>query len=322
MSKLIVTVNKLNKRTSIPRSFSDKSNIAGIVMKNYTFLGDEVTGTENKLLGKWYKDRENYFYWAGGLAILEDDGDVADVIIEPDNAVFESFSITPVLKRKIEQVINAFETGSAAGRYDMLVKYRDYNDPVTKAREVQVTFGRSQTTEYGHLKALVQDYVAKSNHPAAAILAGYVNRIGKKPTLADDDTFCKALKDAGKNDPVMRICQDHLFDTKYYNPAYKWYTENGFKQPLSMLVIYDSFIHSGSMLSFLRKRFSTVVPSNGGNEKDWIKNYVDVRNNWLATHSNEILRKTVYRMKCFKEQIQNNNWDLAQTINANGIKIA
>jgi hypothetical protein len=47
--------------------------------------------------------------------------------------------------------------------------------------------------------------------------------------------------------------------------------------PLSMLVVYDSFIHSGSVPMFLRKRFIERPPANGGDEKKWIGSYVEVR---------------------------------------------
>lgn len=321
MNKLIVTVNKLNKRTSVPASFSDKTNIAGTVNKDFTFIAEEVTGGDNAQAEKWYKDRNNYYYWGGGLKIIEDDTDVAINHTGADNTLMESFVITPVVKKKIEQVINAFETGSAEGNYGILVKLKDYKDPATGVLMVQVTYGRSQTTEFGHLKALVSDYV---NHAGIYddTLAPYLPRIGKKPSLATDAVFCDTLKKAGKTDPIMKTCQNNLFETKYYQPANNWFTTNGFKLPLSMLVIYDSYIHSGSIMSFLRNKFATVVPSNGGDEKEWIKNYVNVRENWLANHSNPLLHQTVYRTKCFKAQMQNNNWDLAQSIKANGVTIS
>jgi chitosanase len=86
-------------------------------------------------------------------------------------------------------------------------------------------------------------------------------------------------------------------------------------------VIYDSYIHSGSILSFLRKKFPTVVPASGGNEMEWITNYIEARYQWLAHHNNHLLRNTVYRMDCFTEQLDNKNWDLTQSIKAHGVTI-
>jgi len=321
MPQFIVKAKKLNIRKFVPAFLPEETSIIGIAKEHFIFEGEEVMIVPNPALGKWYRDRDNNFYWGGALAIMEDniDEDAPELAI-PDNSLLETISITPSRKRKIEQVINVFETGSAEGNYSILARHKDFSDPETKTRIVQVTFGRSQTTEFGHLKALLQDYVdSKGTH--ADQLKPFLSRIGKKPSLATDDTFCNSLKSSGKNDPIMRACQDELFDAKYYQPAHAWFSSNGFKLPLSLLVIYDSTIHSGSMLPFLRKKFSTVIPANGGNEKEWIANYVNARHHWLAHHSDALLRKTVYRTECFKEQIQLNNWDLSQTVNAHGVKI-
>jgi chitosanase len=229
--------------------------------------------------------------------------------------------ITPAIKNKIERVINAFETGSAEGDYAGLVKYRDYKDPATGTYITQITYGRSQTTEFGNLKALVQQYI-NNNGLYASGLKSYVNKIGRKPSLSTDTNFCNLLVTAGKNDPIMRKSQDHLFDSYYYLPALGWFNQMGFTLPLSLLVIYDSHIHSGSVPGFLRKRFPASPPAVGGDEKTWIKQYVDARHEWLRTHPNKILNATIYRTTCFKKQIQSNNWDLSQPVKANGVLIA
>lgn len=321
MPRLIVKSKLLNKRKFIPAFLPEPNGLAGTVKENFIFEGEEVLVVPNPALGKWYRDRDNHFYWGGALNILEQPIDEqAPELAVPDNEILESIAITPVVKRKIEQVINAFETGSAEGNYGTLVKLKDYNDPATNTRIVQVTFGRSQTTEFGHLKSLIQDYVGRHGLFAAE-LQPYLQRIGKKPSLAIDNVFCDALKNAGKKDPIMKSCQDDLFDAKYYQPAHAWFTTNQFILPLSLLVIYDSKIHSGGILGFLRKKFNTAVPANGGNEREWINNYVNARHNWLANHSDALLRKTVYRTECFREQIQKANWDLSQPINAHGVKI-
>jgi len=228
--------------------------------------------------------------------------------------------ITPAVKNKIERVINAFETGSADGNYAGLVKYRDYRDPATGTYITQITYGRSQTTEFGNLKALIQEYIS-SNGVYASGLKSYVNKIGRKPSLSTDANFCNLLIAAGKNDPVMRKSQDHLFDSYYYLPALGWFNAMGFKLPLSLLVIYDSHIHSGSIPDFLRKRFPASPPVRGGDEKIWVKQYVDVRHEWLRTHPNKILNNTIYRTACFKTQMANGNWDLSKAVKANGVTI-
>jgi len=91
---------------------------------------------------------------------------------------------------------------------------------------------------------------------------------------------------------------------------------------MSMLVIYDSFIHSGSILPFLRKKFTEPVPAQGGDEKKWLGEYVKARHKWLAGHSKPILRKTIYRTNCYLGEIEGKNWHLTVLpIRMNGIAV-
>jgi chitosanase len=62
--------------------------------------------------------------------------------------------LTAQQKTICEQVINVFETGSTEGDYAALVIFADGPHGVR-----QITYGRSQTTEYGNLEELVQMYV-------------------------------------------------------------------------------------------------------------------------------------------------------------------
>jgi len=116
--------------------------------------------------------------------------------------------------------------------------------------------------------------------------------------------------------------QDQFFDDVYFRPAMQWGVDHQFKLPLSALVLYDSFIHSGQILWFLRQRFTENPPSLGGDERKWITAYVNVRHDWLANHPRKILQKTVYRTQAFKDQIAKNNWDLSQLpLMMNGVAV-
>jgi hypothetical protein len=225
-------------------------------------------------------------------------------------------NLTPQQKRICEQVLNAFETGSAAGDYANISIYADGPHDMR-----QITYGRSQTTEYGKLRALVKAYVAAGGTYSGQ-LAPYLDKIGNVP-LVEDASFKKLLRDAGRQDPIMRTVQDAFFDQAYFQPAMAWAKQEGFKQALSALVIYDSYIHSGRILRLIRSQFPEVPPSQGGDEKKWTTGYVNARHNWLANHSRKILQNTVYRTKCFKSEVARSNWDLSQLpINANGVKIS
>ena len=219
------------------------------------------------------------------------------------------------VKTLVQRVVNVFETGTPEGRYDSLVVMPDgHND------SRQITYGRSQTTEQGHLKELLELYVQKGGLLAGEI-AAYFDRIGVVP-LEDDAQFKDLLRRAAREDGIMRQAQDDFFDEVYFDPAMGFFQTNGFILSLSLLVIYDSHIHSGSVPGFLRNRFPEPVPARNGNEKSWVTSYVNVRHDWLANHSNELLRRTIYRTQCFKDQIATENWDLDKLpIMDNGVPV-
>lgn len=217
-------------------------------------------------------------------------------------------------KVKIQSILNVFETGSIKGDYANISIFADGPNNMR-----QITYGKSQTTEWGALPILVRDYI-NNNGKYANELKPYADKLGKV-SLVDDKNLLDALKRAG-SDPIMLTTQDAFFDKQYWNPAYKFAIDNKFELPLSGLVIYDSYIHSGSIPGFLRNRFPETVPANGGNEKAWVVKYLETRKSWLATHSRPILRKTVYRVNNMLAAVKDNNWTLEKSFNANGIVVA
>jgi chitosanase len=232
-----------------------------------------------------------------------------------DTAAGATLNLTDAQRRICERVINVFETGTVEGKYGAISIYHDGPNGIR-----QITYGRSQTTEYGNLRELVQMY-ADANGTFSARLRPYIDRIGRT-ALVDDHTFKDLLRRAGNEDPVMRETQDAFFDRRYFQPALQWARNNGFTRALSMLVIYDSFIHSGSIRSDLRNRFPERPPAQGGDEKTWIRQYVDVRHAWLTNHSNPDVRPSNYRTRDLAREIAAGNWDLAVLpIMANGVAV-
>ena len=224
--------------------------------------------------------------------------------------------ITDLIKRLIERIINVFETGAPDGKYDQVTILADGKNGTR-----QITYGRSQTTEQGNLNQLIEMYI-RNNGTYAEQFSKYIDKIRKQP-LVDSKTFKDLLKTSAQNDPIMCSTQDEFFDLAYYNPAFEFFTTNGFRLPLSLLVIYDSYIHSGSVLKSLRKLFGELPPAKGGDEKKWVISYVDVRHQWLKYHKNPIVRRTTYRTQCFKDQIAADNWLLDKLpVIANGMKVS
>jgi chitosanase len=223
--------------------------------------------------------------------------------------------ITAENKIRILSVLSIFETGHRDADYENVTVLKDATDD-NGDKFYQVTYGRHQTTEQSHLKELLTLYV-ENKGIFADEMRPYLPKIGNG-ALAQNDDFLDLLRKSAKEDVIMRDTQDNFFDEVYYNPAFEFFNMNGFTLPLSMLVIYDSYIHSGSIKDYLRKRFNEVPPRRGGLEKAWIKAYVRVRHEWLSNHPNDILRRTNYRTAAFIKEIERNNWDLALPVEAQG----
>ncbi len=224
-------------------------------------------------------------------------------------------TISTDLKQRILEAINIFETGSAEGEYDNISIYADGKPDRNGQHTRQITFGRSQTTEQSNLAALVKAYIDNGG-AFAAQLQPYLLKIGVT-SLVDETDFIDTLQKAAREDDIMRTTQDTFFDTHYYQRALQFAKYNGFTHPLSMLVIYDSFIHSGGVFDFLRERFHELSPKNGGDEKKWIRAYVNERHDWLLSKGG-LLAKTVYRTQCFKMLILKGEWALDNSIRTNG----
>ncbi len=219
-------------------------------------------------------------------------------------------------KELIQKVLNVFETGSTKGKYEQLFIYRDGIDD-----SKQITFGRCQTTEQGNLLTLIEMYV-ECEGAYSDDFVPYLELIGRTP-LHENKPFKDLLILAAKDDEIMRSTQDRFFDDVYWEPAIAWCERHKMDLALSALVVYDSFIHSGSIPMFLRKRFIAMPPSKGGNEKTWIASYVSTRHQWLKYHRRPILRNTIYRTQTLINEIEKNNWDLNTIpIIANGIPVS
>ncbi len=216
-------------------------------------------------------------------------------------------------KTLITEVIFCFEQGEANPPYDQLFVYRD---GPKETRQLTLAWGLTQSDDF---KDLFSDYIDLGGKYAANFKS-WLPKLHESSTV-DDKSLRALLLSCAKSDNVFRGVMDSLFDKKYWQPAYKWFTENGFTTTLSMAVIMDSYIHSGGILGFLRQRFDAKTPANGGDEKTWLTQYINARHEWLKNNSSQLLRNTIYRTQFFKDQISSNNWVLNRPLRANGVKI-
>lgn len=223
--------------------------------------------------------------------------------------------LTSTQKSIIERVVNCFETGKPDGDYGSISIYADGPHDIR-----QITYGRSQTTEYGKLRQLVHMYIDAHGTYSSA-LQPYAEKVGSEE-LVDDQAFKSLLRRAGREDALMRRIQDRFFDEAYFVPAMIWADDHEFTLPLSALVIYDSFIHSGSILWIIRQKFRENPPDIGGDEKKWIKSYIHARHEWLSRHRRPAVRASAYRTRDLEREVTRGNWNLAKLpIMANGITV-
>lgn len=216
-------------------------------------------------------------------------------------------------KSLIKKILLAFEQSSTKIKYDKIYLFEDGPN---RKKQITVSFG---VTEYGNLKKMIRTYCLKNGKFSEQFIP-YISSIGKN-SLVDDKKFVNLLKESA-TDPIMQQTQEEAYDEMYIDPAYGFCSKNNFTEELSKLVICDSYLHSGSVLSLLRNMFSERPPINGGDEKVWIKSYCEARRKWLENHSNKILNKTVYRMDFMLDRIKKGDWSLSQSpFVANNIKI-
>lgn len=222
----------------------------------------------------------------------------------------ESVEEIGLKKDKMNSVINAFENSSKERNYTSVFTW---NDGPNEKKQITLSVGFTQA---GNLQKVIQDYISNDGKHADELKKYNWSDY----SLAYNSRAIQALKEACK-DPIMMKSQDKIFDEMYWIPAKRFFDRNGFTENLSMLVIFDSYLHSGSVPSWLRDDFKERPPAAGGRERVWINDYVNARHNWLWNKGGQ-LRTSSYRTRCFKEQIKNENWNLDKPINANGVIIA
>ena len=218
-----------------------------------------------------------------------------------------------IKKKAAHAIVNIFETGSPYGDYGKVT--------LLPGDSGHLTYGRSQTTlASGNLYLLVKAYCDEPQTEFAEELVGYLARLEEIDLSLDRDLrFRQLLREAG-HDPVMHAVQDGFFDRVYWNPACHAAGLTGIECELGVAVVYDSFIHgSWNHVKKLTDQEAGELKDIG--ETHWIAEYVAVRRNWLATHPNSLLHRTVYRMDSFRQIISTGNWTLELPFVVRGVMI-
>ncbi len=221
--------------------------------------------------------------------------------------------IRDIEKKAAKAVVNIFETGVALGDYGKVT--------VLPGDTGHLTYGRAQTTlASGNLFLLIKRYVNAAGAAFGHHLEPYLQRLRDMDVSLDFDATLKGLLEAAGNDPVMQEEQDRFFDDAYWRPAERAAEALGLTDPLAVAVVYDSHIH-GSW-SFIKNRTLDRHGTPGAGEgRSWIKHYVTERRDWLASHRNRLLHKTVYRMDTFLALMEAGNWALDLPFVARGVRV-
>jgi chitosanase len=222
-------------------------------------------------------------------------------------------NLTGLQKAAAQAIVNIFETGQVRGNYgDVTLMSGDMG---------QLTYGRSQTTlASGNLYLLIADYAARADGAYAKAMQPYLAALEARDGKLNTDMALRGLlKDAG-DDPVMHEVQDAFFDRIYWDPAMRSAAALGVQSPLGAAIVYDSTVHGSwaHVRDMTRKVWGELTAIG---ERDWMAHYVDERRNWLATHPNALLHKTVYRMDAFKSLLGTDNWTLALAFAVRGLAI-
>ena len=209
--------------------------------------------------------------------------------------------ITDIQKKTSQAIINIFETGKPLGDYSRVT--------VIQGDPGHLTYGRSQTTlASGNLSLLLHAYCEASGKYSESIRP-YLAAFDRCDLTLDRNEKLKAFLWAAGEDPIMKKVQDAFFDRLYWIPSQKEAHAIGATLPLSVTVIYDSKIHgSYSRIKNITIEKQGMIDQIG--EKEWIKQYVSNRTDWLSNHRNSLIRKTVYRMNSLAELTVKDKWQL------------
>lgn len=230
--------------------------------------------------------------------------------------------VTLEQKRVIDCVLSIFETGRVPTP-------AAYSTCSILADGAGISYGKHQSTDRGgSLDKIVDLYILKGGKHADE-LKQFVPKLALNESAKVDPknipSWAKhligVLKTAG-TEPVMQECQDVIFDSNYWLPAEGHAASLGITTALGHLVVYDTCIHSGpGGVAVIRARFPELPPVKGGDEKAWVRAYVNARRGWLSANKNALVQKTVYRMDAFNEMIKAGNWSLTTPTAVRGVKI-
>ncbi len=210
--------------------------------------------------------------------------------------------LSELQKKAAQAIVNIFETGRIQGEYGQVTLLRNDSG--------HLTYGRAQTTlASGNLYLLLKAYTERPEAQYAQQLRPYLERLEERDLRLDHDMSLRNLLREAGDDPVMHTTQDQFFDQVYWAPSARATAALSITSALGAAVVYDSHIHGSWQRLRDRTTANHGTPASIG-ERAWVGHYVAERRQWLGTHANTLLHRTVYRMDTFRQLMADDNWEL------------
>jgi chitosanase len=224
------------------------------------------------------------------------------IMVKYKECANEALTVYDKYKNLINKILFIFEAGKGPDDYGKVTICDD--GPMG---DMQIKYGIIQEPEYRNMKRIIEMYVG-NNGKYAKELVDFINKIGIEG-MHKNQVFISSLKSAG-NDEIMKEVQNKFFEEFYVTPALIWADDNKFKMPLSLLIIINSFIQLNWMPPYIINEMKIRTPYYGGDEKEFIKDYMDKRQIHAIHSPSKTINKWHPITQILRNQISEQNWYL------------
>jgi chitosanase len=232
-----------------------------------------------------------------------------------------SGGFTPDQRRRVDQMISAFENRSTTVQYGFASNLGDGRG---------VTAGRADfATATGDAALVVDAYTKAVPHNQLARFLPELQRLARTHSAATGGlpqaAFIRAWK-AAAADTRFRSAQDATADRLYFRPAIRRADQAGLRTPLARAEIYDAVVQHGNgagadsvgALLASAKRVAGGTPATGVKETVWLKAFLKVRLADLTNPADRAVRaewrRSVDRVTAFQQLLAAGNLTLSGPI--------
>lgn len=110
-----------------------------------------------------------------------------------------------------------------------------------------------------------------------------LKKVNGSASTAGLDEFTKVFKQSG-GDQSLRQAQWNVLVRLYWKPAHDTCKKYGLKSTLALYFIYDTCLNLGN--AAMAKKVKVKAPSEGGDEKEWLKQYLIERRAYMKATDN------------------------------------